>query len=509
MQKSDNNVKNAKSVTMNSTPFSIASSGKTHIIGAIKALENDDLTILVDESLAKYSTMRVGGVARVVALPKTFGAFLRVFECARALNMPYYILGNGSNTLCSSKGFDGVVICTKNMNKISFLALLHTPARKAQKCIFQSKKESATNAKHSKIANNNINISETNVHIGQNCAQNGNAKGKKNNTAYKKNANFQNSPRKGLLKNATLTVFAECGARLPLMSKRVCGLGFRGLEFACGIPATCGGAVKMNAGAFGGQMVDVVWRVLIFNTDTRAVYYKYNEKMMKNHSFCVQNYKKGAKKYKSSVQNYKKSVQNCKNNSQKHKNGVQNYKKDLNNYKNRVQSNKKSSFARKNCVVAHKFCAKQRIQTLCAPCKIRQLYKTEYRKTNIADNEFIIGAQFIFSRGNRAEIAKKCAKNTNARRATQSVGYPSLGSVFKRMDGFIPSAFIDKSGLKGLTLGGAQVSKVHAGYIVNRENATSDDILKLLKFLQNYICKNLNIVLQYELKFLGEHNEKE
>ena len=444
----DINVKTSENTTIcNTKKISFAQSlGNKHIAKVFKELESDDLTILLDESLARYSTMRVGGVARVVALPNNFGAFLRVFECARVQNFPYYILGNGSNTLCSSSGFDGVVICTKNMNKISFRALLHTPARKLQKCIFQSKKESATNAKHSKIANNNINISETNVHIGQNCAQNGNAEGKKNNTAYKQNVNFQKLPRKGLIKNATLIVFAECGALLPLLSKRACDLSYQGLEFACGIPASCGGAVKMNAGAFGGQMADIVSRVLIFNLNTLSIYYKYNENFIKDFNFLTKKHKKNTKNIKTSQKRLKNAV--C------------------------------------------------------------EFLKFEYRKTNIADYEFVIGVEFVLRREYKNDIKKRCAENTRRRRQTQSVGYPSLGSVFKRNGDFIPSAFFDKHGFKGLSLGGAQVSNIHAGYIVNYSNATSEDILKLLKFLQNYICKISNIMLQYELKFLGDCNEK-
>ncbi len=411
MQKSDNNVKNAKSVAMNSTPFCIASSGKTPIIGAIKALENDDLTILPNEKLDKYSTMRVGGVASFVALPKSFEAFLRVFECARVQNFPYYILGNGSNTLCSSSGFDGVVICTKNMNRITQRVISYKPARKVR---------------------NKTNFYINSVQSRENCQS---VKG--TNRIFAKD---------GLIKNATLSVFAECGTLLPLLSKRACDLSYQGLEFACGIPASCGGAVKMNAGAFGGQMADIVSRVLIFNLNTLSIYYKYNENFIKDFNFLTKKHKKNTKNIKISQKRLKNAV--C------------------------------------------------------------EFLKFEYRKTNIADYEFVIGVEFVLRRECKNDIKKRCAENTRRRRQTQSVGYPSLGSVFKRNGDFIPSAFFDKHGFKGLSLGGAQVSNIHAGYIVNYSNATSEDILKLLKFLQNYICKISNIMLQYELKFLGDCNEK-
>ena len=449
-------------------------------INIFKELESDDLTILVDECLAKYSTMRVGGVARIVALPKSFAAFLRVFEVVRNQKFPYYILGNGSNTLCSSSGFDGVVICTKFMNKISKNVIAYSPARQMKKRRFNVKSvvtvvistevgdavaaevESARRHK-CKCWLGRICYCETTTKpavktslVKRGCA----ILDDKNALFEEKNIKNQIIPKCGILKNAKLTMFAECGALLPLMSKCVCDLGYSGFEFACGIPASCGGAVKMNAGAFGGQMADIVSRVLIFNTKTCSVYYKNNEKFIKKNDFLRKNCKKNAK-------------------------GVPN----INFLQNEFAQTNNCEFC-----LTNNFC---------------EFYKTEYRKKNREDCEFIIGAEFIFPRGNKSEIIKKCLGNTNARRATQSVGYPSLGSVFKRNGDFIPSAFIDKLGLKGLTLGGAQVSKVHAGYIVNCGGATSDDILKLLKFLQNYICKISNIVVQYELKFLGEHNEEE
>lgn len=441
MQKSSNIVKTKKNIATNNKTFGVVNDGKTHIIEAIKALESDDLTILLDENLDKYSTMRVGGVAGAVALPKSFTAFLRVLDVVKQKRLPYYILGNGSNTLCSSKGFDGVVICTRFMNKISLQSNVHKRVH--------YKKDTICNGKNTKKRENNAFILQNKINFQKNF-----------NLQTKQNLNDNGIlPKCGLLKKTTLTIFAECGALLPQISKRVCDLGYAGFEFACGIPASCGGAVKMNAGAFGGQIADIVSRVLIFNTKTCSIYYKINEKNIKKYDFLRKKCKK-----------YAKCVQNA----------------DF--LQNELDLTNGCDFCLEN-----NFC---------------ESYKADYRKTNIDDCEFIIGAELIFQRGHKADIQKKRAENIKNRIATQNVGYPSLGSVFKRSGDFIPSAFIDKSGLKGLTLGGAQVSKVHAGYIVNRGNATSDDILKLLKFLQNYICKKSNIVVQYELKFLGDHNEE-
>ncbi len=359
----------------------------------LKALQSDDLEILEWTPLKDFSTMRVGGQARVVALPKTFGAFLRVCELASNFALPIYVLGNGSNTLCSSNGFSGVVICTNKMREVKLEVL--TYKRVSQKAV-----KGFRAIKRLKNINEDIGAGVKDF----------------NRTAITNN--------KGQLKSNQLIVYAECGVLLPNLSKLVSDRGYTGLEFACGIPASVGGAAKMNAGAFGGQMSDCVYKVLVYNLKTHALYYKYNAKFLS---------------WKSS----------------------------------------------------------------------RELWQADYRKTNISDDEFVIGVYFKLSRGSKTQISQ-VRKNVIAKRtATQNVGYPSLGSVFKRVQNFAPSAFIDKCGLKGLTLGGAQVSKVHAGYIVNFEDATSEDILKLLKFIQNLICKITNIVVQYEIKFLGDNNEEE
>lgn len=359
----------------------------------LKALQSDDLEILEWALLKNFSTMRVGGQARAVAFPKTFRACLRVCELASNFALPIYVLGNGSNTLCSSNGFSGVVICTNKMQKVKPRVL--TYKRVSQRII---KRFGAI--KRFKKINEDIfvDIKE-----------------------FKRDVITNN---KGKLKSNQLCVYAECGVLLPNLSKLVSDRGYKGLEFACGIPASVGGAVKMNAGAFGGQMSNCICRVLVYNLKTHALYYKYNAKFLSRELSC-------------------------------------------------------------------------------------ELWQASYRKTNISDDEFVIGVHFKLSRGSKTQISQ-VRKNVIAKRAaTQNVGYPSLGSVFKRVQDFAPSAFIDKCGLKGLTVGGAQVSKVHAGYIVNFKDATSEDILKLLKFIENLICKFTNIVVQYEINFLGDNNEEE
>ena len=81
---------------------------------------------------------------------------------------------------------------------------------------------------------------------------------------------------------------------------------------------------------------------------------------------------------------------------------------------------------------------------------------------------------------------------------------PSAGSVFKRPEGFFAGKLIEDSGLKGYKIGGAEVSTLHAGFIVNAGNATSKDILDLIKYIQETVQKNYGVLLETEVKIIGE-----
>lgn len=428
------------------------SSSSDNLSKYLSTLQGCDFDIFEREKLEKYSTMRVGGIARAVVFPKNVEAMLKIISELEQLKVPLYILGNGSNTLCSSAGFSGVVICTRKLNQVKFenvkckRGLLKC---KLPKLFYVFSKKGSVSGLKEQIHNdlmsliNNVNAKTTLVKQKIKYASCKNGCVLQNKLFYmKNNKNFRFYQNKysfvPLLKNNAILVTAECGVKLPLLSKCVCDRGYTGFEFACGIPASVGGAVKMNAGAFGGQMADCVFRILVCNLKTQEVYYKYNAIFGK----------KLGKQFKSQQ--------------------LSNISKEFFN----------------NCD--------------------DKLWVAEYRKTNICDDELIISAELVFFRGDKKKIIKARDENNQKRALTQNVGFPSLGSVFKRNGNFIPSAFIDKCGLKGFTIGGAQVSKVHAGYVVNCNNATSDDILKLLKFIQNLICKFTNIVVQYEIKFLGD-----
>ena len=204
------------------------------------------------------------------------------------------------------------------------------------------------------------------------------------------------------------TIEADAGMPLIMLSKIAAENGLSGLEFACGIPGTLGGAIFMNAGAYGGEMNDIV------------VSSEYIDK-----DFIIQE------------------------------------------------------------ITEHKF---------------------EYRKS-IYSKEIegiILSAKLKLQQGDINQIKEKMNQNLESRNSKQPINMPSAGSTFKRKDGVIVSKLIDEAGLKGYTIGGAQVSTLHAGFIVNKGGATSQDILDLIQYVQQVIKDKYEIDIETEIKIIGE-----
>lgn len=106
--------------------------------------------------------------------------------------------------------------------------------------------------------------------------------------------------------------------------------------------------------------------------------------------------------------------------------------------------------------------------------------------------------------GDKAEIQAKMDKFNAARMEKQPLNYPSAGSTFKRPEGYFAAALIDQNGLKGLTVGGAQVSTKHAGFVINKGDATAKDVLELIGKIQQIIMENNQVKLETEVLILGE-----
>lgn len=116
--------------------------------------------------------------------------------------------------------------------------------------------------------------------------------------------------------------------------------------------------------------------------------------------------------------------------------------------------------------------------------------------------DIILGAKFYAQKGDQKEI-KAIADDLHARRVDkQPLEYPSCGSVFKRPEGYFASKIIDDLNLKGKSIGGAMVSKKHAGFIINYDNAKFNDVIDLIKFIQKEAFDAMDVKLETELRII-------
>ncbi len=126
-----------------------------------------------------------------------------------------------------------------------------------------------------------------------------------------------------------------------------------------------------------------------------------------------------------------------------------------------------------------------------------------YRHSAFMSNGYIItSALFELRKDDPAEIKMRTADFTERRVTKQPLQYPSAGSTFKRPEGFFAGKLIEDAGLKGLTVGGAQVSVLHAGFVINRGNATATDILELIHLVQNIVKDKFDVKLEPEVRII-------
>jgi UDP-N-acetylmuramate dehydrogenase len=190
-------------------------------------------------------------------------------------------------------------------------------------------------------------------------------------------------------------------------ARNVSSQGYAGAEFAGGIPASIGGAIFMNAGAYGGEMANIIERITLIN--------EYGE----------------------------------------------------------IVSAKSGDF------------------------------DFRYRSSGIPKSWIIIGADLRLAAGDRQRSLKLLEENNAKRRATQPVQYPSSGSCFKNPPS-PPSAgiLLDQAGMKGMKIGGAEVSEMHANWIVNKEGrAKAADVLSLIEEGRSRVRKSFNLELELEVLY--------
>ncbi len=156
----------------------------------------------------------------------------------------------------------------------------------------------------------------------------------------------------------------------------------------------------------------------------------------------------------------------------------------------------------KDCIHSVKFLSRDGITE-----SLKYGYELEfgYRHSTFGDTgDIITEVTFKAEKGEREQIAACMKELTAKRNAKQPVHLPSAGSFFKRPPGNFAGALIEGAGLKGLSVGDAQVSPMHAGFIVNNGAATASDIISLMKLVQNTVYDKYGIMLEPEVRIIGE-----
>ncbi len=203
-------------------------------------------------------------------------------------------------------------------------------------------------------------------------------------------------------------VTAEAGATLASIASRVANEGLAGLEFASGIPGCLGGALVMNAGAYGGEMKQVVTKVWLLTSEGEMI----------------------------------------------------------------TLSNEEMDFSYRHSVVCEK-------------------------------GYIVLKAQMELSSGDVDEIKGKMKELNEQRVAKQPLQFPSAGSTFKRPEGYFAGKLIMDAGLAGYTVGGAQVSEKHCGFVINAGGATASDVVTLMNDVDRIVRDKFGVGLEPEVKLVG------
>ena len=300
----------------------------TDILGKLQDIVGSD-NIVSDEPMRKHTTFRIGGNADIFVRPESKEQIAEILRLCRKQDVPYFILGNGSNLLVGDRGFRGVVInIMDNMNDIKVDG--------------------------------------------------------------------------GIIK-------AQAGAMLIKVSRAARDNSLTGLEFVSGIPGTIGGAIYMNAGAYGGEMKDVVTQVTAMDAEGEIYTFGTDE------------------------------------------------------------------------------------------------LEFSYRHSVIQQRDLIVlDVTMKLAAGDQKIIDDRMSELAVARRTKQPLEYPSAGSTFKRPEGYFAGKLIMDAGLRGYRVGDAQVSEKHCGFVVNRGNATADDVIKLIDDVKAKVSEEYDVVLEPEVRMIGE-----
>ena len=296
-------------------------------------------SILEKEPMRDHTTFRIGGPADLYARPQSEEALVGLIRFLREAEVPYFLIGNGSNLLVSDEGFRGVII---------------EAGRALGGCEGPLKADALESDEE------------------------------------------------------TYRLSAQAGILLRTLSLKAADEGLTGLEFASGIPGTLGGAVFMNAGAYGGEMKQVVKSARVLDGDGAI----------------------------------------------------------------RELDNESLGFG--------------------------------YRTSAVSENGYVVlSAELLLKKGDPELIKETIADLRERRMSRQPLEYPSAGSTFKRPEGYFAGKLIMDADLAGETVGGAQVSKKHCGFVINTGDATAKDVRDLIDLVTDKVESEYGVRLEPEVRFLG------
>ena len=301
--------------------------------------------IRYDEPMAGHCSFRTGGPADALVSVRTGGELSALLALLRAQGVAYFLLGKGTNLLIGDGGFRGVIVTTVDPGK--------EPAA---------------------------------------------GPGEAGEPFFLNSVRVQGN-----------RIAAGAGATLKAVAVAAMEHGLAGMEFAAGIPGTVGGGLVMNAGAYGGEMRQVVRKAGLLMPDG--------------------------------------TMRDC--------------------------SGEEMEFGYRTSL-------------------LRRIPAAALR------------AEFELTPGDPETIRAKIADLAAQRRAKQPLEYPSAGSTFKRPEGYFAGKLIMDAGLAGYSIGGAQVSDKHCGFVINRGGATSAQIRALIEDVQQKVCEAAGVRLEREVIFLGE-----
>ena len=128
-----------------------------------------------------------------------------------------------------------------------------------------------------------------------------------------------------------------------------------------------------------------------------------------------------------------------------------------------------------------------------------------YRTSIILEKRYIVlGAVISLTESKKEEIKAQMDDLRQKRVSKQPLEYPSAGSTFKRPEGYFAGKLIQDSGLKGFTVGGAQVSEKHSGFVINKGNATAADVMELIRQVTAKVKEDTGVTMEPEVKQIGE-----